>query len=77
MASALKEESFNAGEYIISQGDEGDKFYIISEGQASRPTQGLVVWLPISLLWRSVWWMMDGTTLTRTPGLPWALGNDR
>ena len=33
VASALMEETFTAGEYIITQGDEGDKFYVIAEGQ--------------------------------------------
>jgi len=32
VASALQEESFAEGEYIITQGEEGDKFYIIAEG---------------------------------------------
>mmetsp|Transcript_9580 Transcript_9580/g.11597 ORF Transcript_9580/g.11597 Transcript_9580/m.11597 type:complete len:772 (+) Transcript_9580:51-2366(+) len=33
VASALQEETFNDGEYIITQGEEGDKFYIINEGK--------------------------------------------
>ena len=33
VASALMEETFTAGEYIITQGEEGDKFYIIADGQ--------------------------------------------
>jgi len=32
VASALVEESFTEGQYIITQGEEGDKFYIIAEG---------------------------------------------
>jgi cGMP-dependent protein kinase len=34
-ATACKIEDFAAGSDIITQGDEGDKFYVISEGQAS------------------------------------------
>jgi hypothetical protein len=32
VASALVEESFTEGQYVITQGEEGDKFYIIAEG---------------------------------------------
>mmetsp|Transcript_19753 Transcript_19753/g.44798 ORF Transcript_19753/g.44798 Transcript_19753/m.44798 type:complete len:598 (-) Transcript_19753:55-1848(-) len=32
VASALVEETFREGEYIITQGEEGDKFYIIADG---------------------------------------------
>jgi len=32
VASALVEESFTEGQYIITQGEEGDKFYVIAEG---------------------------------------------
>jgi cAMP-dependent protein kinase regulator len=34
MSDALKIKSFKAGEYIIRQGDIGDNFYIIEEGEA-------------------------------------------
>ena len=34
-AEACKIEDFSSGADIITQGDEGDKFYVISEGQAS------------------------------------------
>lgn len=34
IADALKEEKFRNGEFVIREGDIGDRFYIISEGQA-------------------------------------------
>ena len=34
LADALKEEKFSKGDYIIKEGDIGDKFYLISEGEA-------------------------------------------
>lgn len=33
VCDALKEYSYNAGEYVIRQGDIGDKFYIVVEGK--------------------------------------------
>ena len=33
ICDALKENSYNAGEYVIQQGDIGDKFYIVVEGK--------------------------------------------
>jgi cAMP-dependent protein kinase regulator len=33
ICDALKENSYNPGEYIIRQGDIGDKFYIVVEGK--------------------------------------------
>jgi cAMP-dependent protein kinase regulator len=32
LGDAVREENFNKGELIIREGDEGDKFYLISEG---------------------------------------------
>lgn len=29
----LKEEEYKANEYVVKQGDNGDKFYIIAEGK--------------------------------------------
>lgn len=34
VADALKAKTFNEGEVVITQGDEGDSFYIIEEGEA-------------------------------------------
>ena len=34
LAEAFKEEYYKDGDYIIKQGDEGNIFYIISEGEA-------------------------------------------
>lgn len=34
IADALIEEKYRRGEYIIREGDIGDKFYLISEGEA-------------------------------------------
>ena len=33
ICDALKENSYNPGEYVIRQGDMGDKFYIVVEGK--------------------------------------------
>jgi len=33
MCDALKQEKFNAGDEIIKQGDPGEKFYIVEEGE--------------------------------------------
>jgi len=33
MCDILKEEEFSAGSYIVKQGDQGDRFYIIAEGR--------------------------------------------
>lgn len=33
VCDALKEEHVAAGEYVVRQGDTGDKFYIIAEGE--------------------------------------------
>jgi cAMP-dependent protein kinase regulator len=33
MCDILKEEEFTAGSYIVKQGDQGDRFYIIAEGK--------------------------------------------
>lgn len=30
---ALKSETFKAGDFIVTQGDTGDRFYIIEEGE--------------------------------------------
>jgi CRP-like cAMP-binding protein len=32
LCDSLKEEEFTSGSYIVKQGDQGDRFYIISEG---------------------------------------------
>lgn len=34
VADAFSEEHFKKGEYIIRQGEEGNKFYFIDEGEA-------------------------------------------
>lgn len=34
IADALKEEKFKKGQYVIQEGDIGDTFYMISEGEA-------------------------------------------
>ena len=34
IADALKEEKFTKGSYVIREGDIGDKFFILSEGEA-------------------------------------------
>ena len=34
LGDAVKEENFLKGDYIIKQGDTGDKFFMISEGSA-------------------------------------------
>ena len=33
VCDSLKEEEFSAGDYIVRQGDDGDRFYIIVEGK--------------------------------------------
>jgi len=34
LGDALKEERFKKGEYVIEEGQIGDKFYFVSEGEA-------------------------------------------
>jgi cAMP-dependent protein kinase regulator len=34
ICDCLETESFTKGQYIIKEGDEGDKFYLIQEGEA-------------------------------------------
>lgn len=34
LGDALREEKFKKGDYVIKEGDIGDKFFIISEGSA-------------------------------------------
>ena len=34
LGDALREEKFTKGQYIIKEGQAGDKFYLISEGTA-------------------------------------------
>ena len=34
LADAFKEEHYKADEYIIKEGDEGDVFYLIEDGEA-------------------------------------------
>lgn len=33
LCDSLREEEFQAGSYIVKQGDQGDRFYIIAEGK--------------------------------------------
>ena len=33
LCDTLKEEEFAAGSYLVKQGDQGDRFYIIAEGR--------------------------------------------
>jgi len=33
LCDSLKEEEFSQGSYIVKQGDQGDRFYIIAEGK--------------------------------------------
>ncbi|CEM10229.1 unnamed protein product [Vitrella brassicaformis CCMP3155] len=40
LADALKTAAFKDGEVIVKQGDEGDKFYIIEEGEAEAFKEG-------------------------------------
>ena len=35
LADAIKEEKFNPGDYIIREGEEGNVFYLIVEGEAT------------------------------------------
>jgi cAMP-dependent protein kinase regulator len=32
LCDTLKEEEFEAGQYIVNQGETGDRFYMIAEG---------------------------------------------
>jgi cAMP-dependent protein kinase regulator len=34
LSDALKEERYKKGDYVIREGEIGDKFYIICEGEA-------------------------------------------
>ena len=34
LGDALKEEHYKKGDYVIKEGEIGDKFYFISEGEA-------------------------------------------
>lgn len=34
LSDALKEEKYNKGDFIIKEGEVGNKFYLISEGEA-------------------------------------------
>jgi len=34
LADAIKEEKYKVGDYVIKEGDDGDTFYIIIEGEA-------------------------------------------
>ena len=33
MCDVLKEENFNAGDYVVRQGEEGSKFYFVADGK--------------------------------------------
>ena len=33
LCDTLKEEEFPSGSYIVNQGEQGDRFYIIAEGK--------------------------------------------
>merc|ERR1712125_279861 len=45
LADALKVEHFSQGAIIVSQGEEGKKFYIIEEGEAAATKNGQQVML--------------------------------
>lgn len=34
LCDAFKEENFNANEYIVKQGESGNKFYLLVNGEA-------------------------------------------
>jgi cAMP-dependent protein kinase regulator len=42
VCDGIKEQKFIQGEYVIKQGDKGDKFYMIEEGelQATKSEDG-------------------------------------
>jgi cAMP-dependent protein kinase regulator len=40
LADALKEEMFFSGDSVIKEGDPGDKFYILLEGEAVATKEG-------------------------------------
>ena len=40
LGDAVREERFKSGDYIIKQGDAGDKFYILDEGTAIATKNG-------------------------------------
>lgn len=44
LCDILKEENYNVGEYIVKEGEEGNKFYMVAEGRLIAEKQGKKVY---------------------------------